>query len=73
VSQIVNNWLHAHGIDHTLHTARHYFGTKVYAASSDLRLTQELMGHSNPGTTAGYTAWSPEKGASVHESLSVGR
>jgi integrase/recombinase XerC len=56
VSRKGNKYLHALGIKSTMHTLRHYFGTEVYRASKDLRLTQELMGHSSPQTTAVYAA-----------------
>lgn len=57
VSHAVNAHLHGLGIASTLHCLRHWFGTKVYERTGDLRLTQELMGHSSPNTTAGYAAW----------------
>ena len=40
----------------TLHSCRHGFATQIYGATRDLRLTQELMGHSSPATTAIYAA-----------------
>lgn len=40
----------------TLHQLRHSFGTRVYRYSLNLRATQELMGHADPATTAGYAA-----------------
>lgn len=38
----------------TLHRCRHWFGTMVQRLHKDLRVTQELMGHASPSTTAGY-------------------
>lgn len=38
----------------TLHRCRHWFGTMVQRLYRDLRVTQELMGHADPRTTAGY-------------------
>ena len=55
VSQVCNRYLHGLGIDDTLHTLRHRFGTQVQRAVRDLRVTQELLGHTSPATTAGYT------------------
>lgn len=46
------------GIDtykHSVHTLRHTFATILYRATSDLRLLQELLGHTNINTTAIYT------------------
>lgn len=61
VCQEVNTYLAGLGITHRLHSLRHQFATRLYAATLDLRLTQEAMGHSDPGTTARYAAFSPEK------------
>lgn len=71
ISQLSNEYLHSIGIGATLHTLRHWYGTTVYRRSSDLRLTQELMGHSSPVTTAGYAAWSPKEGAAAVKGLTV--
>ena len=43
-----------HG-DVTLHRMRHTFATRLLAAGANLRVVQELMGHSSPQTTAIYT------------------
>lgn len=42
------------GVDTTMHRLRDWYGTYGYAATSDLRAVQQLMGHSSPRTTAGY-------------------
>lgn len=57
VSAIGNRYLHSLGIAATMHQARHWFGTAVWAATKDMRVTQEMMRHSHPGTTAGYSAF----------------
>jgi integrase/recombinase XerC len=54
VSWITNKYLHELNIDDTLHSLRHRFGTQVQRAVRDLRVTQELLGHTSPATTAGY-------------------
>lgn len=36
------------------HDLRMTFGTEVYAKTKDIRLVQELLGHSSPTTTEGY-------------------
>jgi integrase len=39
----------------SLHRLRHWFGTNVQKMFGDLRVTQELMRHDHPSSTAGYT------------------
>jgi integrase/recombinase XerC len=58
VSKLCNDFLHEMGFPETLHQCRHRFGTQAYGVSQDLRLVQELMGHQDPSTTAGYTKFS---------------
>ena len=72
VSSELNTYLHGLGITAVAHQLRHKFGTDIYRESdSDLRLTQELMGHESPATTAKYAAWNPVKGAAVVGQLSI--
>lgn len=66
VTKYCSRFLHGLGIDATIHCLRHYFGTEVYQRSGkDLRLTQELLGHSSPSTTAIYTRWDQRAGFKV--------
>jgi site-specific recombinase XerD len=72
VSRKINTFLHKEvGTKSTAHTLRHAFGTNVYQMCHDLRLTQELMGHSSPQTTAGYAAADQSQAAGVVGSLRV--
>ena len=71
VSQRINRHLHKLGITSTAHTLRHFFGTRVYITSKDLRLTQELMGHSSPQTTAGYAAFDQSAAAAAVSRLTI--
>jgi len=73
VSQIVGRYLHSMGIDASAHQLRHWFGTKTYQASRDLRAVQHLMGHASPTTTAGYAAYSTEGARAAVESLEATR
>lgn len=57
ISHVMNAYLHELGSASTLHSLRHWYGTKLYASSRDLRVTQALMGHASPNTTVGYVAW----------------
>jgi integrase len=57
ISQVVNRHLHACGLDDTLHSLRHWFATHLYRGTLDVRLTQDLLGHASPTTTALYADW----------------
>lgn len=59
------------GIGATGHQLRHWFGTNIYAHSKDIRLTQELLGHQSPNTTAIYVAWAAIDAAPAVESLTT--
>lgn len=56
VTRLCNEHLAACGMQETLHKLRHRFGTQVQRATKDIRVTQELLGHADPRTTAGYSA-----------------
>ena len=55
ICQLANGYLRSLGIEHTLHTLRHAYGTAIYRATKDLRVTQELMRHRSVQSTVGYT------------------
>lgn len=57
VSHLANRHLHRVGLDATLHSLRHRFASRIYQGTLDLRLTQEMLGHANPATTAVYAAF----------------
>jgi integrase/recombinase XerC len=71
VSQLSNEYLHGCGIQETLHQLRHWFATTTYSRRRDLRMVQELLGHSSPSTTAGYAAFDRADAANVIEELPV--
>jgi integrase/recombinase XerC len=74
VSHLANRHLHRMGIAATLHQLRHRFGTQAYRASGrDLRMTQELLGHARPDTTAGYAAWDRPAALAAMEALPAPR
>lgn len=70
VSRLCNDHLHSLGITHTLHTLRHRFGTQALRMSKgNLRITQELMRHRTPVSTALYTWINPAESAEVVRAL----
>jgi integrase/recombinase XerC len=73
VSTLANRHLHNCGIQATLHQLRHRFGTMTYRTRHDLRLVQELMGHRDPSTTAGYAAYDQADAARVVAELPAPR
>lgn len=71
VSHLVRAHLHACGVVATAHQLRHWFATEAYEACGDLRVVQELLGHSSPATTAVYTQWSQARAAEVVRQLAA--
>lgn len=55
LSQDLNAYLRSVGVTATAHQLRHWFATELYRSTHDLRLTQEMLGHSSPAMTALYT------------------
>ena len=72
LSACVSRYLKEMGINATAHSMRHWFASEVYANCHDIRVTQELLGHSDPSTTAGYIAYSHVDAAAAVGSLRIG-
>jgi integrase/recombinase XerC len=72
MSKFFNRFLHEQGVDATAHQLRHWFGTQLYNSTNDLRLTQEMLGHSDPAITAIYTAFNHRAAAVAIRDLSFG-
>jgi integrase len=53
----------------TPHSFRHYFATRFLRHTSDLALTQDALGHANPGTTRVYAKTSKTQHIQAHQSL----
>jgi len=72
MSKTISDYFAELGIAATAHQLRHWFGTGIYAVSHDIRLTQELLGHQSPNTTAIYVAWAAVDAAPAVASLRIG-
>jgi integrase/recombinase XerC len=72
VSHAIRRHLRDCGVTASAHQLRHWFATTAYEASgSDLRMVQELLGHSSPTTTAIYTRWSRSRSVDVVASMTA--
>ncbi|MDT3395401.1 tyrosine-type recombinase/integrase [Streptomyces sp. B1866] len=70
VSRSISRAAAAMGVKMRYHQLRHRFGTAVYRASGqDLLLTQRLMRHASPATTAGYAAVADDRCQEVVQAL----
>lgn len=57
VSRRLSMYFSSLNIDATAHQLRHYFASTLYAMTKDIRIVQEMLGHSSPNTTAIYVAY----------------
>lgn len=71
VSRETSLYLESLGIAATAHQLRHWFGTYLYRSCRDLRVVQEMMGHSSPTTTALYAEWSKQEARRAIDALEL--
>jgi integrase len=69
ISRMVTRHFQALGIDSSCNELRHRFLTEYYGATKDIRSTQELAGHVNIATTAGYIAINVDDAGEVVDKL----
>lgn len=65
VGDNVARFLRSVGINRTLHSTRHHYGTELYRLCRDLLLTSALMRHSHVSATQRYVACDEGGGAEV--------
>jgi site-specific recombinase XerD len=53
----------------TPHSFRHYFATRFLGHTGDLALTQDVLGHADPGTTRIYARTTKAQHIQAHQSL----
>jgi len=71
VSQRINRFLRTLGSPSTAHALRHWFGTNLLRDTHDLRVVQEMLGHSSVATTQIYTAFDNELATEAVRRLGV--
>lgn len=69
VSRAIGEHFDALGMAWTAHQLRHRFATRVHQATGDLLVTQGLLGHSSPTTTAIYAQFSTDRAAEAVRSV----
>jgi integrase len=65
----VTKYMHEHNMRWRLHSFRHRFASQVYLETKNIRLVQELLGHSSLTATQIYTSYIDEAGFDAIDNL----
>lgn len=71
VSAHIGTYLHDLGIPFSAHALRHFFASELYRQTRDLRLVQEMLGHSRTDSTSVYVAFDPADAYPVVRDMTV--
>ncbi len=72
VTKVVSGAFHRAGVPGSAHNLRHFYGTQTLRSSGgNLRVTQELMRHASPATTAIYTKVDDEQMRAAVDALPI--
>ncbi|MDK8434301.1 MULTISPECIES: tyrosine-type recombinase/integrase [unclassified Brevibacterium] len=70
-SDTVGKAMRRAGVNASAHSLRHWYGTQLMKRGANMRVTQELMRHSNPATTAIYTQVDEDQKRAAIDSLAA--
>ena len=72
VTKVVSGAFHRAGVPGSAHSLRHFYGTQTLRSSGgNLRVTQELMRHASPVSTAIYTKVDDEQMRAAVDALPI--
>ncbi len=71
LSRVFNDFLRDAAVGASAHQLRHWFASELYRSTQDIRLVQEMLGHSSPEITAIYAAFDRKAAGEAVTALQV--